>query len=343
MKMFRNALLIGFGSIGKQHANYLGGISSRITVIDPKPLDEFNVNILRERYQQVSYFSSIDQLQPDFNEKDIAVVANYGPDHYKTVLDLSLIGVKNFILEKPCTDSLIELELLYTLASTMSLKIAVNQGYYYESFGEKINKISDILKIGEVQAIWISGGARCISTAGSHWVSQANQIFGNIPIEITGDATNDFINPRSEQLAFIEGVFSFTYPNRKRLGVCLTNKSSISGSFHIYWSNSIGIFDQGKLTIHTRDDQTESFLVTRYNNANKIIYNEKLFINTEKFMNIYKSFKEFSQSDFLSHLQEHLDVNKAILLALISSDLGQRLKFDEDLDILYKSKKFGIS
>ncbi len=340
--MFERSVVIGYGSIGQRHVNYLSQISTGVIIIDPKPISNSKLAEIGKSFEYVDYLPSLDSLNFKLSAKDIVVVANWGPDHFKTVIDLCALGVKNIVLEKPCADSLYEVEEIYRIATKNQIKIAVNQGSFYDYLGKKINDISRELDLGEIQAIWINGGARCLSTSGSHWVNLASEIFGDNPISISGDGFNDHINPRSKNLSYIEGVFSFTYSKRRRLAICLTNKSSITGSFEIYWANSLGILDKGKLLIHSNENSSTE-PITKHKAASKLIFSKSIIDLENRFINLYRSFENFSESQFLSNLRVHLNSNKSILMALISSETGQKVFFNQLVEDEFIKKKFRIS
>jgi hypothetical protein len=137
-------------------------------------------------------------------------------------------------------------------------------------------------------------------------------------------------------------VFSFTYSQRRRLGICLTNKSSITGSFEIYWANSLGVLDQGKLVIHSNENFTPE-LITKHKTASKLIFSESIINPENRFVNLYRSFENFSESQFLANLRVHLNSNKSILLALISSETGHKVFFNQPVEDEFLKKKFRIS
>jgi hypothetical protein len=85
-----------------------------------------------------------------------------------------------------------------------------------------------------------NGGARCISTAGSHIIHLANQLFASSPLIISGLGRSDSINPRNASLSFYEGVFSFSYPGNQMLSITYSNGSSVAGDVLIFWKDAIG-------------------------------------------------------------------------------------------------------
>jgi predicted dehydrogenase len=341
-KKFNNSIIVGYGSIGKKHAEYLKSVSNCLHIIDPKySLSSSN------QINPIKAFKSFSELKIELSDNDVAVVSNWGPDHFETVEKIAKIGITQIILEKPCVDSLEEIDLIRNLAEKFSLKISVNQGWYYLELGKRIVRLGEKLKLGLPVAIWFTGGARCLSTAGSHWVSLANEIFSSAPSQIIADANSDSINPRSENLSFIEGIFSFKYSEGKRLGICLTNKSAIEGKLEIYWRNAIGVLEDEIIQIYLGNQSEEDKRITSYVKANTLIYkgNVPESDDTSKFgmQSLYNSFLEHDTSKFYTKLNHHLLTTKSIILALIASETREHLNFDSKVDRHLYKKKYRIS
>ena len=337
----RKGIVIGYGSIGKKHANYLSTISDELVLVDPIfELDSNNITTLNKK---TKFYKSINEIKNVITVNDIAVVANWGPDHFKTIIELIKLKISKIILEKPCVDSLEEVDQLRDLNANKQLQISVNQGWYYENLPEKINQLSKNFSLGEVVAIWVTGGARCISTAGSHWLSLANQIYSSDPLFIIADASNSFINPRSTELAYIEGVFSFTYSNNRRLGINLSNSSSIEGRFEIYWRDAVGELSSNRLKICSRNEKNKSQRITQYGPATEVIFDDDIFNERDQFENLYNSFQNLNINQFKKVFDNHLNVNKAILLALVASDQNKKIRFMDSIAPKYYKKKYGIS
>jgi predicted dehydrogenase len=342
MKVFRVGIVVGVGSIGIKHARFLESISEDMILIDNK-FNTSGIADLKKEFESAHFLKHINELSERFTDKDIAVIANWGPDHYETLVYLVSKGFRNFVLEKPCVDSLDEVKKLWTLAYDTPLKIAVNQGWFYDKIGLTINSISRDLGLGKAVAIFISGGARCISTAGSHWISLANQLFSSEPQVIFSDARNDLINPRSPSLSFYEGVFSFRYPQKERLAINLTNDSSIEGKIEIYWQNALGLLDSNKLYIYKRNDDSTPNKITRYGKAEQLVYSGPVFDLDNSLANLYKSFHENNQIEFNGDFLKHLKVTSSIIYALISSEINKKIYFEESVDKEFYLKKYKIS
>lgn len=342
VSMFNNVVVVGVGSIGIRHALFLKDMAKKLILVDPLFGGTESVGKYGE-FNQVLKLTSIQNLEQKFSKGDLAVIANWGPDHYKTLISLVSKGFKNFVLEKPCADSLLEIENIWKVARKNNLRLAVNHVWYYDKLGLKINKIGEKLGLGDVKAIFISGGARCISTAGSHWISLANQIFMNDPKFIFANAKNDSINPRSKKLSYYEGVYSFNYGSDKRLAICLTNGSSVEGRIEIYWRDAIGILQSEKLSIYSRKDFPNQIQITKYGPASELIYSEILNDQKQSFLNLYGSFNNLNLDDFFTDLKNHLSVTRAILFALISAETGVQLNFHKKPDKDFHNRKFKIS
>jgi predicted dehydrogenase len=341
MTQFRNGIVIGCGSIGKKHAQYLSKICDNLILVDPI----FNKTSSTIKVSSVNSYThtSINEVKINFNEEDIAVVSNWGPDHFKSIKEIVVKGIKKIVLEKPCVDSLEEIDQLRSFALKNQLQISVNQGWFYENLAPKILKISTEMNLGKIVAIWITGGARCLSTAGSHWVSLANQIYESNPIYLVSDASNHHINPRSSKLAYLDGVFSFAYSENRRLGINLSNFSSIEGRFEIYWRDAIGELSSEDLKIFARSKSVNLEKITLYGQASELIFHETVIDINNQFKGLYKSFTNLIASQFLSIFDQHLDVNRAILLSLIASEQKKKINFREKIQENLYHKKYGIS
>ena len=345
MNKFNNAIIVGFGSMGRKHANYLQSLSKKMVVVDPKiSTDPEFVRSIPSTYNQ---FTSLEKIKLKFNPDDVIVISNWGPDHLETMKIAVSLGAKQIVLEKPCVDALNEIEEVKKISINSQVKIVVNQGWYYTKLGVRLNKLSENYLLGDIVAIWITGGARCLSTAGSHWVSLANQIYKSNPTQITADGVNNQLNPRSQKLAYIEGVFSYTYPEGKRLAINLTNLSSIEGIVELYWKNAYGIIDEENITIKSRDLMNLTEQITRYGKPTTLVYEGIIppldNFPTSQLQAMYDSFNLNSFTETYVNLEKHLDTTKTILLSLISSELKNKIQFNTTIDKKLQSKKFLIS
>jgi|694.fasta_scaffold124947_2 predicted dehydrogenase len=344
--LFNQAIIIGCGSIGMQHALYLEKRCNRLIVIDPRIFSDaiFNDSLDSIKCEK---FSSLEEFSSVLGDTDVVVISNWGPDHLQTLDLVSKKGARLVVLEKPCADSLQEIEKIQEICESRQIKLAVNQGSYYTEKGKRINQLAEQFDLGPVAAIWITGGARCLSTAGSHWLSLADQIFGSHPEQINGHAISHNINPRSEHLSYVEGVFSFLYSEGKRLGICLTNYSSVEGTIEIYWKNARGTLSGENLSIFSRNLKQLPEKITRYGNPEEELFDGKIPSDMQKTIDdldeLYGSLIKLSYSKTNENLIKHLYVARSIVLSLISSELGICVNFDSKMQDKYHEKKYLIS
>lgn len=346
MREFHRAVIIGYGSIGKKHAQFLEPHCKTLILVDPKFQAETEKNEVGI-FQNVETYIHLDEVPYKFEPNDVVVIANWGPDHLST---LELAVRKNayqVVLEKPCADSLQELDKIWKLNDDSRLKLAVNQGWFYSHLGSRINNLSFSLELGEIFAIWISGGARCLSTAGSHWVNLANQIYNSNPIELTGHGLAHKINPRGSHLDYVEGVFSYLYPNNKRLSISLTNSSSVAGQITILWKNAIGTLDEENIVIKKRNSEEILPQITRYSQPTETIFEglvpyESQSSNTQ-LQGLYESFENLHEDEHTENLKKHLDSNRALLLSLVSAKSKKTVEFKSSIEPEFYTRKFLIS
>jgi hypothetical protein len=346
MKEFNKVVIIGYGSIGKKHAHFLEPLCKTLILVDPNFTNTYAIN-RTTHFQNVETYDDISHVPYNFEFNDVVIIANWGPDHLSTLQFVARKGANQIVLEKPCADSLQELDEIWQLNIDHNLKIAVNQGWYYINLGSRINKLSTSLGLGQIFSIWISGGARCLSTAGSHWVNLTNQIFNSNPLEINGHGSIHKINPRSTHLAYVEGVFSYLYPNNKRLSISLTNSSSISGQINILWKNAAGTLDEEDIVIKNRNSAEVMPQITRYGQPTETVFKGLVpfesFNSRTQMQGLYESFKNLSPDDHNKNLKRHLDSTRAILLSLVSSESRKTIGFKSSIEPEFYNKKFLIS
>jgi predicted dehydrogenase len=233
-------LLVGLGSIGKTHLKYILGNSGNIVVIDP------NVDVLRYLELQnltssIKYFSSFESYQHE-ESPEIAVIANWGPDHFSTIQKLRKLGVKLLMVEKPLVSKLQDLEELKKAISNGDLKIITNMPISQGPLAMRVQELQLNKKLGKVQTILVSGGAKCLVTNGVHYIGLASKIFQSWPLSVVSSIESHTINPRSIDFVFAEGNSTWQYGNGKNLSVSFSNNSHVQLSINI-------ICEYGKIVI----------------------------------------------------------------------------------------------
>ena len=340
MKGTVNFLIVGLGSIGRKHLSEVSKIypSSKLFVIDPLLAPgEHSLNGIS--------FQVLLRVEESLTDSDIGIISNWGPDHFKTINQLIAASYKRIIVEKPLADSLNEILQIQEICIKEEIVLTVNHSWHFEQLGNRINVLSDSLTLGPPVMLSITGGARCLSTAGSHLIHLSNQIFGSIPSFIAGLGGSSFINPRNSSLSYYEGVFSFKYPKGQLLSISYCNSSSIEGETKIYWRDAMGDLRGENITIYERTrDRDYLDKITRYGQPTELIFEGELpRSNSLEFRDVYEFVEKCEFSRSKSNLSQHIDSSLTLIQALLSSHLGFHtapfMKHDEKTSAM----KFGIS
>jgi predicted dehydrogenase len=335
-----NFLLIGLGSIGRKHLSALNHYYpySEIFVVDPAYPPG------RQTYNSVTFMVS-KEIPASSSVNDVAIVANWGPDHFKSFLSLVEAGFKRILVEKPLADSLYELEKIREICFQENIILSVNHSWHFESLASRILSISDSLGLGAPVMLIANGGARCISTAGSHIIHLANQLFASSPLTISGLGRSDFINPRNASLSFYEGVFSFSYPGNQMLSITYSNSSSVAGDVLIYWKDAIGYLKDDEVEIYERPRNRDfAEITTRYGEPTELVFKSIIpDLEDRLYRDVYDFLVKARFSDSTKNLNEHLMSSQALIQALIASELGihtsSTMVHSDDITRI----KFGIS
>ena len=335
-----NFLLVGLGSIGRKHLSSLNHFypSAEIFVVDPAYTPG------KQTINSISFLVSA-KIPVSISANDIAIVANWGPDHFKSFLELVDVGFKRILIEKPLADSLYELGKIEEICFQNEIILSVNHSWHFESLASRILSISDSLGLGAPVLLTANGGARCISTAGSHIIHLANQLFASSPLTISGLGRSDSINPRNASLSFYEGVFSFSYPGKQMLSITYSNSSSITGDVLIYWKDAIGYLKDEEIDIYERPRNRDfASIITRYGEPTELIFKGIIpDLEDRLYRDVYDFLVKARFSDSSKNLNEHLISSQALIQALIASKLGihtsPTMPHSDDITQL----KFGIS
>ena len=105
----RYVVIVGCGSIGKRHLEHVRNFASKIIIVDPIFPDQVIDNEVKN--QQIEWCAEIENVPTlNFNETDVGVIANWGPDHFNTFKKLIELGFTRIVLEKPMVCSIANLE-----------------------------------------------------------------------------------------------------------------------------------------------------------------------------------------------------------------------------------------
>ena len=344
--VFNTVVIVGFGSIGLRHARYTSQISKKLVVVDPS--ETIDTDLLTD-FAIFARYKCVTDLPAASSTSDLVVIANWGPDHFSTLKTCVDIGFRQFVIEKPLTSKLSDLYELIKFADKHKLRIVVNQGWEAQELGLRVRELGLHLGLGEPQAIWVTGGARCLSTSGSHQIRLASSILNANPIEVVGHGKSDAINPRNKSLAYYEGVFSVLYSENKRLSMSYTNRSSVSGRVEIFWKEAIGEIISEEVLRITRRDENRSFktVITRYGIPDRVIFEGIPPFEIDKpqgyFEALYAKLIDVESTNLPNEFALHTLSHEVLLRLLISCEIGRTVSMDENIGEELSSLDFKIS
>ena len=339
-------ILIGCGSIGEKYLAYIESTDIECVVADPRK--DILSKKFRAKNDKISWIQDLSHAPEAFlNSTCVAIIANWGPDHFKTFSYLVLKGVKNFIIEKPIVSRMNQLVALEKIISKKKLNVVINQGWESNKYPESLINIFDSLNLGQLQMMVVHGGARCIATAGSHYIHVAQRLFRKEPKNVFANLQNNSINPRNQNLSYFQGSLCVEFSHDKYLSMNFSNQSSIEGEVNLYWKDAFATIIQNKIVIHKLPSEREyANIITRYSTPNIEVYNSFIVENNfESNFAVQTLFKKVLSGprDNLLDLKLHLTSAKILLLGLISSDMQQKLFINHKSHMRYFWKDYKIS
>jgi hypothetical protein len=308
------AILVGFGSIGKRHLQQLKKRCEEVVVVDPF------VDVSQVDAASVQFFRSLDDylisLRAEVNLSfvpSIAVIANWGPDHFSTFRELRKLGVAKFLIEKPLTSRLSDIEELEADILSDDIQVWTNFHLRFDTATRFIQKYIENKESGKPSLMTVSGGAKCLATTGIHWIDYFIFLSESREFELHAQIRSENINPRNAQLSFLEGFVHLHSP-KSSVNLVFTNQSFADSLVEIYWKTFKVQILAGKLRVLESDNPNLStYPVTRTSPFTKIAY--EMDFGQSGLDNLYDSF--FTSRGPMPDL---LDANKYLLKALIHSD-----------------------
>lgn len=261
--------LIGHGSIGSKYKDEL---KRRGLPIDSLKIVDSNTKLLDSlREEGYSSFESIEDMKEGLTKIEFGIIANWGPDHINSANQLLKLGCKKFIIEKPVSNNIEELEQFERISKEKSIFATVHHHLNYLNLIKFIRDAELEYELNNPVGMRLMGGALCLSTNGVHWCDFAVQVLNSYPKTIMADLEIDYINPRDESLAFIGGMSSFKLKNGSFIHISYTNQNSQSSRAEVVYRH--GLIDiclkgrEGSLKIYRRkkeDIEKFSDQITRH-------------------------------------------------------------------------------
>jgi predicted dehydrogenase len=323
------AVLVGHGSVGIKHLKNLKAISNKINIIDPIS----NSATFRSLDNFAKEFSKIKNV-PDMQR--IAVIANWGPDHLTATSKLFSLGFNRILIEKPMATNLAQID-EYENMIAQGLNAWCNYHLRFSIIMNTLHSFQNNNSLGSPKSISVVGGAKCLSTTGIHWIDLAVKLFNEIPLKIYGNVMNAKINPRNNQLSFLDGINFFRFSDNRTLTLNFNNYSQADATITILWEHFFAKIHSGKIQIFGANLENHNLLpITRTVNFDKLLIDERFFDEGFDIL-----FKEFLISN--SSLDQLFVANRALLLSLCSSHLERTIDWNESLSEDLIHHDWGIS
>ncbi len=321
-----NNLLVGCGSVGKKHLTKLIELGQKIWVVDPKDdarkFAHSQSQLVLGTYSTIDKFLNVEKAPA----LDLVVIANWGPDHFYTFEKIKGLKPKTFLIEKPVTSKLSDLNSMSKYLSKSESSIFVNFHLRFDSGFEKLKELCNVNKYGTPTLISIVAGAKCIATNGIHWIDFSNQLIGSEWDKINANLTSQPINPRSKELAFYEGFTNIIYKNKSSVNVNFTNSSYMDLQTTIVWKQAKGVIVNGSLTVYEAETKIpESQSMTRSALFSKKVL--ELPFSVDGFHQLYARIGQ--AKSFV--MENALTANELLILSLISSESGSQLRSNQPL------------
>ena len=209
MKKFLNktAIIIGYGGMGKRHEIALKKLGIKIKYICDKKNKISNDKKFIQDYKKL------------FNEDvDLVCVVTDTSTRKKILLDFfKNSNIKNFITEKPLSDSLEEAYEIKKFVKKYKKRLMVNT---FRSMSKNFNEVKKVFKKHgeEIKSIYVNSPSAGIGNMGSTFFDLCNYFLEENPKEIYGklDKTNT-INPRGKKFKDPGCRGYIEYKNNKRV------------------------------------------------------------------------------------------------------------------------------
>jgi predicted dehydrogenase len=141
---------VGFGSIGKRHANNLLKIPKMEVIICTS--QKYNANITKK-------FKIVDSLTQGIEEEpDFAIIANVTSMHIETAIKLAKAGIDLFI-EKPLSNSLNRCKYLESLVKKKKIVTMIGCNFRFDECVQVMRKIIKQKKLGKVISTHVENGS----------------------------------------------------------------------------------------------------------------------------------------------------------------------------------------
>lgn len=246
----RSGLLIGYGSIGRYHAEVLNEMCAPLVIVDGKEEARRQAKEAMPAARTAESLAELDGLTLD--AETLAVIATWGPSHAPLFHELVDRGVRRIFCEKPMANSVAEARRMLERAKQDRVALGVHHFLRFARFAPALLDFAAANGLGEPVAVVVEGGAACLLTNGLHWIDFASTLFGAPPQRVVSTARGQRINPRSPDLMLYGGTSIWSFGEGREAVICLSERSSVTLTARIYFRDAVVETDKGAEHVSVR-------------------------------------------------------------------------------------------
>jgi predicted dehydrogenase len=330
------AALVGFGSIGKRHLKELSQRSDEVAVFDINLPDSDLGNIDKNAI----FFADWTSFAKKVKNYDLAVIATWGPTHESIFAKMAELEIKSILVEKPLESSVKKIDSINQIAKNHRIRVFENFHFRYSQIQSTLRMLESRFNLGPLLQLNVSGGAKCLSTTGVHYLDLCEWIKNERPNAVIADLESNFINPRSETLLVYGGLASWSYPSGFKLTMNFSNSSYSDATIEFLWKNAKGRLTGSTLELFGPENfpYFDPFSTARVKTFGRLLNQSEVIQDSEGrdgMSNLYDAFfdlkEEYRNPDFGSSTRD-------LISALISSQEASKVNTEEFPENYYENE-----
>lgn len=231
-------LVIGYGSIGRRHAQVLSTLTSSIAIVNRRESVRRQAAQDHPRARIAERLAALDGEGFPW-ESTIAVIATWGPSHASLFGELADRGVRYVLCEKPLAASVGLADAMVRRAESQQIVLAVNHDVRFARLAPALRAFAAARELGAPVAVVVEGGAACLVTNGIHWIDFAAELFGAEPEQVISTVYGEAINPRAPDLGFYGGTAIWRFSDQREAVITLSNRSSVEPTVRVYFRDAV--------------------------------------------------------------------------------------------------------
>jgi len=264
-KKLLRAGIIGFGSMGKYHAQaYAHSGCAEVVAVCNRRVFKMS-EYLNSNTNCRSYTDWQEMLQKE--ELDILSVVTYSPSHAEIVIGGTEVGIPRILCEKPMATRLIDAEAMINACYKRGVKLAINHTRRWSPSYLRLRELLRMGVIGDVRGIFCTLGGGRLGCNGSHLFDLMRMYTESEPEWVIGfiDQTGT-PNPRGEQFNDPGGYGQIYFQNKSRCYLDMSEDIGIPARFEIFGSVGRVIVDEGmnQWDIFARSEEDKQASLMKY-------------------------------------------------------------------------------